>query len=360
MVSDTLEQLSQVWEWAVEQVTIAAGAALGFDPTTVVPWAQLIAALLAIVLTSFGLLNLWQRIGSQRRKLLVDYLSTEEKRLDEKRTDIARRLQVPRKRNEKLEPMNVDAALETAIRYHEAGKFRKAEAMLERLYTAVDDRKTIAGRQAEVAKLQVAAIHLFRGSMLASQCKPLDAIRQFEEALSEVPNDFEARRYIVEQYLKLVSLNPVLRVGYLQSANNALSEFTKRAAADPLRVVEGKMLQGLIYEAQVSLGNAHQTLVSAAEEAKITSDQLLIAQVNEHLGRVCEYPNLEYWKVAKEAYQSAAAAFQKLDRIEDQDRMIQCFQRVSERQAAQSKSAASRQLSIPIAMPPPVKDPKLS
>ena len=78
---ELLETITQVWEFLVEHGAAFIAQLVGFDPKPVVPWAQLLAALLAIMATTWGLYNLWSHFDYRRRKLLAKFLFDEEKKI---------------------------------------------------------------------------------------------------------------------------------------------------------------------------------------------------------------------------------------------------------------------------------------
>jgi tetratricopeptide (TPR) repeat protein len=341
--------IGDLWNWLVAKLTSWLGAVFGFDPTAVVPWAQLSAALLAMVASGWAILNLWRRAEDHKRKLLTSFLDAEERRVHERKAEIARRFLAPKTTTERVEGLNVDAELDAALSFHERGKIKKAERILMRLLDSIKERRDIAGRQAEVARQQVGAIHLFRGALFASQGRPSEAIDEFKEARRVNDGDFDAQRYVVEQYIVWADSDLRLKQARLIEASNQLAVLEAETGSSKERQAIALILKGRLLERQGNLKLAYTALGEAVTAAKESESLAAISLACERLASVAEHPSLDYWKIALANYQESACAYEKIGQPEDQLRVQQRHDELLER-----KRGGALTSQVGVAAAPPI------
>ncbi len=111
--------IAEVWEYLIDHVVVLTGNLFGFDPKHILPWAQLTAAILASIVSCWGIANIWNHFDSRRRALLANFLTKEEKRILERKHELAERFLRPRKTTEGAEPLDIHASLDAAIEFYD-------------------------------------------------------------------------------------------------------------------------------------------------------------------------------------------------------------------------------------------------
>ena len=278
------DSIVQVWEYSIEHVTIFAAHLLGFDPTIVLPWAQLLAALLAILATSFGLLNIYNHFGFRKRQLLAKYLTDEEQKILERKPQLAQRFLKRTNPLDDATPLDVHASLDAALELFDAKKIAKSEQALKHLFERLNERHELASRQAEVASKQKGAVHLFLGAIAASGGRDLDAIKNFRAAIACNTVDLDAHQYLTERYLALAKSDTGSRTAHLAAAEIAAQEFSAACSADTAYKAEALRLQGELYLAADSRGKAKNAFEAAGAIADQLGNHELISVIYEKLG----------------------------------------------------------------------------
>lgn len=281
---DIWDSIVQLWEYSIEHVTILAAHLLGFDPTVVLPWAQLLAALLAIFATSFGLLNFYNHFGFRKRQLLAKFLTDEEHKILERKPQIAQRFLKQTDPLNDATPLDVHASLDDALELFDAQKIAKAEQALKHLFERLNERQELASRQVEVATKQKGAVNLFLGAIAASGGRDLDAIKSFRAAIDCNAADVDAHQYLTERYLARAKSDFVSKTAHLADAMAAATAFKNASETGSTYNAEALNLQGEIFLATESRGNARTAFEAAASIADQLADHRLIAKIYENLG----------------------------------------------------------------------------
>jgi predicted negative regulator of RcsB-dependent stress response len=313
-----LEHIIQVWEFLVENSAVFAGKFFGFDPKPFVPWAQLIASLLAMVASCWGLLNLINHFDFRRRRLLANFLSEEEKKILELKSGLARRFINPVRNTGKADSLDVHSALIEAVTFFDAGKISKAEQELKRLNELLVERQMLAQTQSSLASKQSAAVHLFLGSIAASQRNTQEAKRRFKDALAQNRDDLDAQKYLVEQHLILAQEDLPSRSAHLNEALSQCTEFLSRATSEREYKAEALKLQGEIYLAMSNKGLARDALKEAGDIAESLSNHRLKSIIFERLGSAW---GSQFHKEAKIAFGKSRASYKHLGLDAEADRV---------------------------------------
>ena len=353
-----LDQIIHLWEFCVENGTALIGRLFGFDPAPWVPRAQLVAALLAMLVSLWGLYNFWNHFDFRRRKLLANFLADEEKKILEAKKGLAKRFSQRVKRGDVSEPLDLHSALEDAVELFDSGKVAKAERELKRLQDLLSERQSIAETQSVVAKKQSAAIHLFLGSIAASQGATTDAKTQFQLALEKNADDLDAYKYLIEQHLILSEKDPMSKDAHLSRAEIQVQEFLARAAKDDEYKAEALRLQGLLYFAKDNKGNARLAFDASSTIAERLSNHHLISVVNEKLGGAW---GRSFHKEAKKAYVKSRASYKHLgldDDVKRVDELIAGLDGPVNRLQLSTISKSTENGSNAPVFPPMPKDPK--
>lgn len=311
---ELFESIVLVWEYLVEHSAAIAGRVFGFDPKPLVPWAQLVAALLAIVATTWGLWNLWNHFDFRRRKLLAKFLADEEKRILETKTGLARRFLRTITKTDALEPLDLHATLDEAVRMFDAGKIAKAERELKHLQELLSERQAVAASQASVALKQSAAVHLFLGAISASQGSTQHAIQNFRSALQKNPDDLDSNKYLIEQYLVLSQKEPASKQAQLDQALSQIQDLQGRCGDQDEYRAEALRLKGETYLALNNRGLARAALEEGGKISEGLSHHPLVSAIFEKLGIAW---GQQFHKEAGKAFGKSIASYEHLGLVDD-------------------------------------------
>ena len=299
-----IESIDQFYFWAVDHQNHFA----------------FFAAVFGIIGGAAAVYRIWMHWDRTRRRLFTAYLNEQENRILECKGSVASRLQSPSRSVNKVGDLNVHADIDRALKLFDKGKLPEAELVLRGLHSKVDQRHDFAKRQAQVARMQISAVHLFLGSIKAAQHKPGGAIEELKKCLEGAPHDSDALKYLGEQYLVLAADEPENADGHADDALQAgqrLERVADRHSGDEKKEVhvEGLRLQARAYVALGRGGNAHKALQTAAEIADWTNDHdVLIAEINDLLGDVAL--SLRNWNIAEDAFGVSATRFQAAGDVE--------------------------------------------
>ena len=324
-----LERLGDAWAYLVELIARASGYLLGFDPRPVLPWFQFIAAVLAIIASGWALYNLWNHLNLRRRRLLRDYLTDEQKKILEQKTGVSARFQNRVLNTEKPEILDIHARINRALRLFDSGNVKSADKVLKELMQSLKERKELADQQSQVAHLETGAIHLFLGSIAASQDKMWDAIKEFKAALEVNEKDLDALKYLGEQHLRLSEKEPQSRESHLIAARDRFKALQKYAgeANYQQRESDAFLLLGRAHVGLEEPDLARIALDSGATIADRIHDHHLLSAIKELSGDVALSREPKHWNVAIDAlevshssylligdHERAATVAKKLDR----------------------------------------------
>ena len=273
------------------------------------------AAVFGIVGGAVAVYRIWLHWDRTRRKLFTAYLNEQENKILERKGSIASRLQSPSRSVTGIADLNVHADIDRALKLFDKGKLPEAELMLRNLHSKVDQRHDFAKRQAQVARTQISAVHLFLGSIMAAQHQPGDAIEELKKCLEDAPHDADALKYLGEQYLVLAGDEPENAEGHGENAlqtGERLERVAERHSSDEKKLIqaEGLRLQGRAYAALGNGGNANEALQTAAEIADWANNhEVPVAEINDLLGDVAL--SLENWIIAEDAFGVSTTRFRR-------------------------------------------------
>jgi tetratricopeptide (TPR) repeat protein len=238
LVSGSLEQISDYYYWAVQHENHFA----------------FFAAVFGIIGGATALYRLWVGWERTRRKLFTSYLNAQENRILECKKQVADKLSAARVGVDVTSDIDVHSDIDAALRLAERGKHTEAELRLRTLQSKVDQRLEFAEKQAKIARLQIAAIHLFLGSLRAASKEPEAAIEEFKKVLNKSPQDTDAFQYLGEQHLILAESGNDNKTGHADealSAGEKLEQATKFADIEARKAakVHAAKIQGLAYRA---------------------------------------------------------------------------------------------------------------
>mgnify|MGYP001166116949 CR=1 FL=1 len=228
------------WVWDFLRAVVEHGQALYDSALASQNHLALLATVLSIlggVYTLYKVMTGWDAI---RRRMFTAYLNSEEKRIIESKGALSLRLQRNPGAEDHITSFDVNKHLMQAIRAYDKGSVPKAEAQLKALQSRIEHRQSFSRRQAEVAKTQISAIHLFLGSIEAAKGKHREAIAEFKEAIRLNDEDADAIMYVCEQHLRLALTEPITRKQHLDDAISAASQLSALAAKK--QSDEGKLL----------------------------------------------------------------------------------------------------------------------
>lgn len=173
-------------------------------------WLQLVAAGLAIAVTSYGWWKAFRYSKSQIAKRLVEYLQGQDKSFDEARRLVVNHLRNPHAADWKP-GIEVHERIQNAIKPAASNQQQDAERELERFAIVLMHSADIGRRHMELAKKQAASFLVFAGLIARKREENGPARRAWTKALDYNPNDAEAVRGLAELGLKTGTGREALR-----------------------------------------------------------------------------------------------------------------------------------------------------
>jgi len=270
-------------------------------------------ALLGTVLTIIGGLYTLYRIrlgwDSTRRKLFLKYLLAEEKKINERKGAVSRRLQDAKRVSIVPQDLDVHGIIERAIAKFDKGDLEEAENVLRDLNCRLSHRISFAEKQMRLAEKQTGAVHLFLGSIAAAAGQAQKAVHEFTKVLDFSKNDADALKYIAEQKLVLADKEEREDVIVVpaQGAHQRAEELFRVAGKDETLKAEAILLLG---RARLKLNKKGDAKDSGRDGVALTEklhDTHLNAQMHEMLGDACL--SLGHWAEAEAAYKKSYDEF---------------------------------------------------
>jgi tetratricopeptide (TPR) repeat protein len=306
-----MEMVKQFWRWLLDSSEWLSEKIVAAYYWVLAGYPHL--ALLGTVLTIIGGLYTLYRIrlgwDSTRRTLFLAYMEAEEKKIDDRKSAVSRRLQDAKRISIVPEDLDVHAIIDKAIVKFDTGDLEEAENVLRDLNGRLAHRISFAEKQMHLAQKQSGAVHLFLGSIAAAAGQAQRAVHEFTKVLEFNKNDADALKYIAEQ--KLVLADKEQREDVIvvpaQGAHQRAEELLGIAGKNQTLKAEAILLQG---RARLKMNRKNDAKDSGREGAAISeklNEPHLNAQMHEMLGDACS--SLGHWGEAEIAYKKSFDEF---------------------------------------------------